>query len=177
MERRLKWIDCVKVFGCFFVLVLYINNYALDCGGKLFSDVQTKSVHAVNALAYCAIHLFVMAGAYTMQIQQVRLKSYIQIYMQTLSVCVIGLVLSVIFVLDKSILNILQSLLPFTFHAYWFVSAYLVFMLLIPYLNCLIEKIDKRSLYILTSVLFVFFSVLPVLPGRFGWKSYYSEIS
>lgn len=177
MESRLKWIDYVKVLGCFFVLVLHINNYALDCGGNSFSDIQIKSVYAVNAVAYCAIHLFVMAGSYTMQTKIVRLKSYIQIYVQTLMVCIIGLVISFMFRLDKPFLNILQCVLPFTFHAYWFVSAYLVFMLLTPYLNRLIEKLNRDSLYTLTAILYMFFSVLPVLPGRFGWKSYYSEIT
>lgn len=54
--------------------------------------------------------------------------------------------------------SILASLFPFFYNSYWFIGAYLLMLLVAPYLNTLFNTLPKRSMEMLI-VLLGFFSI------------------
>lgn len=60
-------------------------------------------------------------------------------------------------------MGVLQSVFPFSQRAYWFVSDYLILILVSPFLNILLEKMINRELCYLTVLLVVITCILPYI--------------
>lgn len=63
-----------------------------------------------------------------------------------------------------------RAIIPFACETYWYYSAYFVLFFFIPYLNCFVEKTEKKILYRLLFTMFIVLSVVPTLVHRdFAW--------
>ena len=65
----------------------------------------------------------------------------------------------------SSIRLVVAAMLPLSHGEYWFMTAYLVLMLCMPWINILIRNLDKKSHQGLLVVLFIFTSIIPSIPG------------
>ncbi|AZZ60441.1 acyltransferase [Oenococcus sp. UCMA 16435] len=65
-----------------------------------------------------------------------------------------------------SIKTVIRSLVPFSFGEYWFVSAYMMLLLLTPFLNFLIKRLRKNYFKILIVSIVLFNNVFPVLSNQ-----------
>lgn len=65
----------------------------------------------------------------------------------------------------RSIRLFIAAVLPFSHGEYWFMTAYMVIMLLMPWINMLIRNLDKKSHQKLLMVLFILTSIIPTIPG------------
>lgn len=65
----------------------------------------------------------------------------------------------------RSIRLFIAAALPFSHGEYWFMTAYLVIMLLMPWINVLIRNLDKKSHQKLLVTLFILTSIIPTIPG------------
>ncbi len=61
--------------------------------------------------------------------------------------------------------SILASVFPFFYNSYWFIGAYLLMLLVAPYLNALFDTLPRRSMGLLI-VLLGFFSIQILIFGR-----------
>lgn len=64
---------------------------------------------------------------------------------------------------DSSLKNILMSVLPISYSAWWFASAYFVLYLLHPYINLALNAMDKKQYGIFLLVLIIIWSIIPLL--------------
>ena len=75
----------------------------------------------------------------------------------------------------RSVENIVKSVFPICSGAFWFVTIYLIVYVLSPYINLVIQNIEKEKYRILLLFLFVMWSVIPsiITPGwefsNTGW--------
>lgn len=57
--------------------------------------------------------------------------------------------------------SVIKMLMPITFNEYWYMSTYVLLYFLVPYINKIIESLDKKQ-HIFFNILFLlFFSVIP----------------
>ncbi len=173
-NRRLYGLDILKVLAAYFVLILHINGYSADLFSiQEFDKVSYYTFYIMQAVAYPAIHLFVLAGSYLMISEKkscVNIKSIATIWSQTFLVTVIGVIVLMLF--SPSVVSgggILRSLFPFLGRAYWFVSDYIILLILSPVLIQIVYSLESRTLLQLTAFLFLILSVFrSLIPG---WKN------
>lgn len=67
--------------------------------------------------------------------------------------------------------NILMSVFPIVFNHYWFVTAFVLLMLIVPYLNIVLNRIDKRQIQILLFISIVSTSIFPLLNNNVASES------
>lgn len=58
--------------------------------------------------------------------------------------------------------GLLKALAPVTFNAYWFVTAYIILVLLIPFINRVLIKLSRESFIVLLLVTIFFAEVVPI---------------
>ena len=81
-----------------------------------------------GAIGNCA---FVIIGGYLLCMKEFDSRRVIKLWLQTLFYSIIcGLIAFKIGVIDVSIKSIIMMLLPITYNEYWFISSYLILMLL-----------------------------------------------
>nr|WP_269083217.1 acyltransferase family protein [Companilactobacillus kimchiensis] len=59
--------------------------------------------------------------------------------------------------------NVMMSIFPIAFNHYWFVTAFVLLMLLTPYINQVLIKIDKKSMELLLAILIISNGLFPLL--------------
>ena len=118
----------------------------------------------LEAVAYPAIHLFVLISSWFMVGKTRTIKSCVKVYSQTWTVTVIGLFIAIVLIpSDIKTGGVLQSIFPFTQRAYWFVSDYLVLAFLAPFISNILEKVDLRRKKSLLTFMLVLSTVLPFI--------------
>ncbi len=176
-DGRHNGIDVLKIIATIFVVVLHVNGFLSDTIPLGQFSLSTNVLyHISEAVAYPAIHLFVMVTAYFTIEKGTNKKTIITIWSQTFIICIIGLVLAVILKVPFGIKELIRSLFPFSGRAYWYVSDYIVLMLIAPILNKLIRNISIKELRYLILVMFGIVSFGPAFLSFFGWNQNYSNI-
>lgn len=122
---------------------LIINN--------IFKDILT--------LGNLGVAIFVIITGYVSVGKNIKIKKIIQLELQVLFY-------SIIFYMISSIINrsnilsleLLKSIFPIISKKYWFMSAYMILYLFIPFINEFINSIEKDKLYkyILLNVVLIF---------------------
>lgn len=73
------------------------------------------------------------------------------------------LILTVLGKTTLSINNILQAVFPVSFTTWWFASSYFILYLLHPFINRLLQKLDKKTYQNLLIILFVIWEIVPTI--------------
>lgn len=165
-KDRIIGLDILKTMAVIFVIVLHINGYCVEQVGGLSSySFGSKVVFfLLEAVAYPAIHLFVLISSWFMVGKTRTIKSCVKVYSQTWTVTVIGLFIAIVLIpSDIKTGGVLQSIFPFTQRAYWFVSDYLVLAFLAPFISNILEKADLRRKKALLTFMLVLTTVLPFI--------------
>lgn len=177
-EKRNIGLDYLKIIAMAFVVVLHINGYLRDKINSI--DIKTSFDivwHIIEAIAYPAIHLFVLISCYFWIDKKPSLKNGINIYLQTFVICIIGLIIAMFFSIPFEKKELLQSIFPFSARAYWFVTDYLLLFMIAPFLKNIVDGLNNDKLVIYTIGLLIFVSIYCFILSTFGWNQEYSNIS
>jgi hypothetical protein len=133
--------------------------------------------NAVNALGLWAgqvgVVLFVLISAYFLAYSTSHpLPRLIRLWVQT---AVYSVGTYVVFLLIAALTHhpveihprdILTAVFPITFQAYWFVSAYFVLMLFVPFINRLLDTLTRHQAFVLTGLVVWVVFIWQILNGR-----------
>lgn len=86
------------------------------------------------------------------------LKFWGQVFVYSI---VIYFVFCVIGVCDFELISCIKSVFPITFNAWWFASAYFVLYLIHPFINMLLQKLDKKTYQILIVAQLILWCIIP----------------
>ena len=177
-ERRLD-IDLLKIIATLMVVTLHVNGYLTDTiSFDKFSYAATFVWNLFEALAYPAIHLFVMISVFLLMEKGYDsiFKSGLNTWFQSWLVGIVGLVLAIVLKVPFGLKDAFSSVFPFLGRAYWYVSDIIALLFLMPILNKIIRVINKEQLKYLIVVMFVLISVFPTFLSMFNWTQDYSNI-
>lgn len=177
MKERHRGADSLKTLAAIFVITLHVNGYLSDMVSfEKFSSFSNIIWHLTEAVAYPAIHIFVMVSSYFFVETKDPVKAGMKVWLQTVFVCLSGLLLAMIFRVPFGGKEVLRSVFPFLGRAYWYVSDYIVLLFLVPILNKAIDGIGKKFLGYIVIVLFCFISIFPTFFAFLDWDQDYSNI-
>ncbi len=122
-----------------------------------------------GAIGNCA---FVIIGGYLLCTKEFDSRRIIKLWLQTFFYSVVcGLIAFKMGIVDVSIKKIVMMLLPITYNEYWFISSYLILMILVPFLNPLFHNMSRNK-HIGFIVIGVFiFSIIPTITRDFWMDS------
>lgn len=173
MNKRLNNFEALRILAMFMVIVLHY----LDKGRLLTStasEFTTMSYVAwlVEAFAIVAVNVYVFITGYFMCESNMKISRLLQIICQVLwYTLLIPVVLSVIGVVEPGsfdLYDLLRFVFPIHMKHYWFVTAYVILMLFVPFLNMGIQHMSQKQFAIAT-LLMTMYQTLPksVLPVKF----------
>ncbi|MBQ7646655.1 MAG: acyltransferase [Clostridia bacterium] len=160
---RIIGFDILKTIAVIFVLILHINSYCMETTGMDNDPVISYVPYLIlEGLAIPAVDIFVLIGSYLMLGKSgVRISNLLKVYFSALFVGLIGLAAAAAVTDIGSVSAVLSCVFPFAFKGFWYVSIYLLLMLLSPFLNMLIEKLDNRRLIYVTAIILTVVVLLP----------------
>lgn len=174
MSKRLNNFEALRILAMLMVVVLHYLSK-----GNLLTPV-TEPFTAVSylgwlldAFAIVAVNVYVLITGYFMCESRMKLGRLLQIVCQVLwYTMLIPVVLGVCGIINLSELSIyewLQCVFPIHMKHYWFVTSYVLLMLMVPFLNAGIRHMSQKQLA-LTTVFLTLYQTLPksILPLQFS---------
>ena len=162
-------LELMRIISMFFIIVYHIILHSdldiLATGGSKFLLVLIESLVIVH------VNSFVLLTGYFQSDKQAKLSKVIQVVNMNWFyklLCLIGIFVLVNYFSFSNSVGMtfnqkLISVLPLDRGENWYVNCYLLIYIFSPFLNTLINKLDKKKLKKLIILLFVVFSIIGTL--------------
>jgi len=162
MERKTNF-DILRIFAMLSIVTLHYLGvggayYNIDDFNLAKITFNFVSASAIEALAIVGVNCFVLISGYFLCESKFKWRKIINLVGQTLFYAVAFFIIFA-FIDGVTLGSALKSFLPSLMSTYWFVTVYLGLYLLSPFLNILINGLDKRRFKRLLVIIIVLFSV------------------
>lgn len=181
-SRRNSSIELLKIFGIILIVISHViqtlhsqNTYFMAADYVLDISMATTNVQQFilalfrysgvlgNTIFFCCSAWFLLDN------DSVNKKKILQMLADVWVISII--ILIIVYVARNGNIGlgmIIKQILPTTFENNWYITCYLIFYPLHPYLNWLIKKMEQRDLLRITLVLlFLYVCINYLQPGRF----------
>ena len=173
VKKRQNNFEALRLLAMFMVITLHYLNK----GGLLTSeaDIFTGTSYVAwffESFAIVAVNVYVLITGYFMCESSMKVSRLLEIICQvlwyTLLIPVVLVLLGVVEIGSFNLYDILRFVFPIHMKHYWFVTAYVILLLFVPFLNMAIRYLSQKQLMI-TTVLMTVYQTLPksVLPVKF----------
>lgn len=147
--------ELLRIISMVMVLVLHFLS---NCN---FLDTNEKLPWIIEGICFVAVNCFVMLSGYFMYKSEFKISKIFSLIFQILFYSVVTYFFVVIFLKQPfDLKNFLCSVFPIISGKYWFISNYIVLLLLSPFLNKLIALMNKKEHRNLCVILIFIFSFL-----------------
>lgn len=155
--------ELLRVVAMFMIILHHFvvhSSYVLPTGQALgFNDAVLSFFQAGGKLG---VVLFAMVTGYYMVQSKVRFKKLLELELQVLFYSISFMLLFLVVGFWKlGPKEIITYLFPNISNTYWFFSSYFIMYLLIPYINKLVNVLEKKEFFKLLVILFVFLIFFP----------------
>lgn len=173
MNKRLNNFEALRILAMLMVILLhYLNKGGLLTSSAAEFTITSYAAWLVESFAIVAVNVYVLITGYFMCESSMKVSRLLQIICQVLwYTLLIPVVLAVLGIVEPGsfdMYDLLQFVFPVHMKHYWFVTAYVVLMLFVPFLNPAIKHMSQKRLAI-TTMLMTIYQTLPksVLPVKF----------
>ena len=148
-------------------MLMVISLHYLGHGGVLYNadifSVNFFVSNLIESLCIFAVNIYVLISAYFLCDSKVNYKKIIKLWSQV-SFYTIGIyiIISLITDIKMNPLDLIKSIFPIVNMEYGFVSAYFILVIISPFINKLINSLNKREYSILLVTILIIFNVLGI---------------
>lgn len=168
-KRRNSSIELLRIIA----IILIIFSHAVPYGNFNnyvgFIDLNNVSTDINNLILVFFRHvgnigncIFIICSSYfLLDSKKVNKKKILRLVIDSFIISVTIFALILIFGnYNMSLKEIIKSFFPITFNVNWFLTCYILFYMIHPFINNAIEKLDKRKLLMTNIILLVLYSIL-----------------
>lgn len=158
--------ELLRIIAMFFIVL-----YHVICHGQIIENCTNDSLKLLfQILEYSIIihvNLFILlTGYFQSKCQFKQSKLWIIINSSLFYKAIIMIIFAIIGYFSLSKVEIAKELFIVNLNEYWFIKYYVFLYCLSPFLNRLINSLEKRQYQKLLIVSFVIFSILPYITGQ-----------
>lgn len=156
-KERDSSFEALRILTMLMIVIWHVGVHGVEG----YIDVQNLTgvnhfiYHLVKSITVPAVNLYVLISGYFLCKSRFKLTKVIRLVLETFIFSnVIYLISVLVGEVNFSIGSFVFSFFPIFFGSYWFVSVYLVLFLLFPFLNMLINNMEKLQHLQLLLILF-----------------------
>lgn len=166
--KRNSNIELLRIFSMLFIVFHHFIVHGIE--QSFTTQMPNASVHFLASFlasgGKLGVDIFMIISGYFMIRSTFHWSKFFNLLKQMLFYSLLFLGVNCYFhFIPLNALNILQSLLPFTYVGYWFMTCYLVIYLISPYINRLLKNLSyeeyNKFLLLIITLTFILPSVLP----------------
>ena len=166
--------EIMRILSMFFIVLWHVILY----GGVLTTTNENVKVlcRLMQFIIVVHVNSFVLVSGYYQSNSKFKQSKVWQIINSSWFYRVIIMAIFLITGIEKiSNVQIIKDILPVTVDNYWFIKMYLLLYCLSPFLNKLIDSLDKKSFQKLLLVNFIILSIIPnITNGEFIFNNGYT---
>ena len=169
-NQRNSNLEILRIIAMFFIIAHHFAVHGMGNIDFVASNPNNYIIFFCGILGKIGVVVFVLISAYFMINSKFTLRKLLVLGGEVYFYSVIFLLIFKIFlppVEPITLENIGIYLLPISHSAYWFVTAYIVLMLLSPFLNKFIKSLSKKNFIRLLLLCIVLWSIFPTFTPTF----------
>ena len=157
-------IDLLRMVSMYMVIILHVLSF-----GGVISSVPVLSVKYdvawfLEMASYGAVNMFAITSGYVHYGRKTKYAAIIQLYFQILFYTVLTTAVFLLFFPDLVYKRtILYALLPYHLEGYWYFTSFFCLSFFMPFIDRLIDRLDRKNAARLLMACFVVFSLLTTL--------------
>ena len=164
MENRKSNVELLRIVAMLMIIGLHFFGYAN--AASIYDGVQSANSYFWKiAESFCVggVNIFVLiSGWFLTNKGSVNIRKIVDLIIQVAFWSGIGFLLICLFGISPfNIKTMIKVMLPYFFGMRWFVTAYIIYFLLIPFLNAGLSALGKKSHRILLFICGFLFCVWP----------------
>lgn len=156
--------ELMRIISMFFIV---IYHFLVVSGGQLINHTTgfTKMFcELLSLLIIVHVNSFVLISGYFQYNKKTSFKKVTNLISMALFYSIaIALIFDITGLSNTTLLGFVKVFSPIEFPNLWFLVMYIALYLLAPYLNVLIEKLNQQNHRKLLLLLFVMFSIIPII--------------
>jgi hypothetical protein len=172
----------IELYRIFLMLMIIAHHYVVNSG---LTDMMKENIMSVRTIFYYAlgmwgktgINCFVLITGYYMCTSKITLRKFLKLLLE---VEFYNIIIFLIFYISGyepfSLKGFFYAIWPIQSISNGFAPCYLIFYLFIPFLNLLINKMDKKShLYLIILLLFIYTILgdIPLIDVRMNYVTWF----
>lgn len=161
-KRRNYGMDIFKIFSMFMVVAVHVmDGIVPGCQSGTTNEYVAKFI---QTFFFFAVNCFALSSGYIQWNIKYKFNRIVRLWMPVFFYSVSITILFLIFspgLCSKG--TILLNFFPLLSSRYWYFTSYVILFLFIPYINKLIQSITKEQHMKLSIILFIVFSIIPML--------------
>lgn len=159
------------------MVMIIAHHVGVHSGFQFASDslsVNSLWVLFLKVVGKIGVNIFVLiSGYFLINAKSLKTSKVLKLWLQILTYSLLIYMVLVICGLEPfGIVSLIKNILPMTYSDWWFASTYFVLYLLSPYINKLLNSLDKKEYQRLLALLAVCWSVMPTIFKK-SWQSNY----
>lgn len=175
----------LELYRIVLMILIVAHHYVVNSGllqAAVADGINAKSVGllALGAWGKIGINCFLLITGYYMCTSKITLKKFLKLFLEVEFYNIAIYVIFLIAGYEKlSVKSVMTTLLPFTEVTRNFTGCFMLFYLLIPFLNILISQLDKKKHFVLLLILLGIYTVIGSIPGvniAFNYVTWFSVI-
>ncbi|MCF2657186.1 acyltransferase family protein [Lacrimispora saccharolytica] len=149
------------------ILLIILSHVAHQSSVDAFAFNTDAIIKAISVyLGQIGNGVFIISTCYFLT-KGITAKKWIKLYLQTIFYSIVFLAYFSFFQPEAvSLKTIVKSFFPIAFENNWFISAYLIFVLLVPVLQVIREHLKTKQYFYLTICFFMLYTVAPTFIGN-----------
>lgn len=175
-------IELLKVLAIFMIVI----SHSLPRDGSVdspwyvnirmaSSDYKHVALSALSYLGQIGNGIFMVCSAWFLAGREdINKKRIVNLWVDTLAVSWVFLLACFILFHNLSVMDIVESVMPVTFQSYWFVTCYICFYCIVPYLNMILNKVGKQvhfQIIVLFVFIYMFINMIIPIAGEYYYAS------
>ena len=157
-------IEILRILSMLFIIVLHVIGQGGIAGSSMVLSSQYKVSYIMLALCYCAVNCYALISGYTNCTSKFKLSRLASLWLSVISInAIIWVCASMLTPEWISLFSFRNIFLPVSLNQYWYFTAYVGLMILMPALNAAVNNIPKKQYKFMLAGMFVLFSLLPMI--------------
>ena len=167
-NQRNSNLEILRIIAMIFIISFHLARHGFDGVDFLLSNPNSYFLYFLAILGKFGVDIFILISAYFMIKSRFTFRKLLVLGGEVYFYSILFLIIFMLFLtpaIPITIMDIIKSILPISHKAYWFITDYIVLMLLSPFLNVGIKKLSRSTfLKLLLLVLFIW-TIYPTFTG------------
>ncbi len=160
-------LDMLRIVAMLMIVCLHIL-----LKGDFINSENIKYCNAISFLeviCIVAVNCYVLITGFFQVKSEIKMNKIVKIWVKTLFYSIsIYIILLIVGKADFSIIDGIKSFFPVVTNHYWFITTYLVLYMISPFINKMINQLNKNEFKKLLIILIIIFCLLTsILPNEF----------
>ncbi len=161
-------LEILRIIAMIFIISFHLSRHGFDGVTFALSNPNSYFLYFLGILGKLGVDIFIIISAYFMIKSKFHFRKLLILGGSVYFYSIAFLVIFTLFLtpaLPTTMLDIVKCILPISHEAYWFITNYIVLMLLSPFLNMFINKLSKETYLKLLIIVLILWTVYPTFTG------------